>query len=151
MKKVANELLNLPLGEGETSVLESMQDVNGANLTVEQAVLIKQIQLAMKGSTDAAMFVQQVIGDGEEDEEAEISKAAAEGDTLGMLKAMRNKLAKQLDRASSRDASAITRQLIEVNDRITAMEKDQQNKKGENPLNVILLNSQQKRKRAARA
>lgn len=152
MKKDAIDLLNLPMMDGETSTLESMQDVSGANLTVSQAVMMKQIQLAMKGNTEAAMFVQSVLGEEQDQEEGTgIAEAAKNGDTLAMLKAMRDKIAKQLDVAAPREASSLTRQLLEVNDRITKIEKDEQNKKGENPLNVIMFNSAKKRQRAARA
>lgn len=152
MKKDAIDLLNLPMMDGETSTLESMQDVSGANLTVSQAVMMKQIQLAMKGNTEAAMFVQSVLGEEQDQEEGTgIAEAAKNGDTLAMLKAMRDKIAKQLDVAAPREASSLTRQLLEVNDRITKIEKDEKNKKGENPLNVIMFNSAKKRQRAARA
>lgn len=154
MREKAKELFSLPLKNGDLDVLETLDDVSGANMTVEQAVLLKQMQAAMRGDTEAALFLQSVIGEEqEESEDTAITEAAQEGDTLKMLKAMRDKLSTLLDKSTSaREVSATTRQLLEVNDRIEKIEKNMKNKEGENPLNVILLNSAKKRsKRVAGA
>lgn len=150
MREKAKELLNLPVKSGDLDDLETLRDVEGANVTVESAVLLKQIQQAMHGNPDAALFLKEVIGEEtEESEDTAISEAAQEGDTLKMLKAMRDKLSTLIDRSTNpREVSSITRQLLEVNDRIEEIERNQRNKKGENPLNVILLNSARKRKMA---
>lgn len=150
MREKAKELLNLPVKSGDLDDLETLRDVEGANVTVESAVLLKQIQQAMHGNPDAALFLKEVIGEEtEESEDTAISEAAQEGDTLKMLKAMRDKLSTLIDRSTNpREVSSITRQLLEVNDRIEEIEKNQRNKQGENPLNVILLNSARKRKMA---
>lgn len=147
MREKAKELFNLPMKGGELDVLETLDDIRGANITVEQAVLIKQMQAAMNGNTDAAMFLQNVIGEeSDECDDTAISEAAKAGDTLAMLKALRDKLSTLADRSTNvREVASITRQLIEVNDRIDEIEKNQQNKQGENPLNIILFNSAQKR------
>lgn len=154
MREKAKELFSLPLKNGDLDVLETLDDVSGANMTVEQAVLLKQMQAAMRGDTEAALFLQSVIGEEqEESEDTAITEAAQEGDTLKMLKAMRDKLSTLLDKSTSaREVSATTRQLLEVNDRIEKIEKNMKNKEGGNPLNVILLNSAKKRsKRVAGA
>lgn len=150
MREKAKELLNLPVKSGDLDDLETLRDVEGANVTVESAVLLKQIQQAMHGNPDAALFLKEVIGEEtEESEDTAISEAAQEGDTLKMLKAMRDKLSTLIDRSTNpREVSSITRQLLEVNDRIEEIERNQRNKQGENPLNVILLNSARKRKMA---
>ena len=150
MREKAKELLNLPVKSGDLDDLETLRDVEGANVTVESAVLLKQIQQAMHGNPDAALFLKEVIGEEtEESEDTAISEAAQEGDTLKMLKAMRDKLSTLIDRSTNpREVSSITRQLLEVNDRIEEIERNQRNKQGENPLNVILLNSARKRKKA---
>lgn len=150
MREKAKELLNLPVKSGDLDDLETLRDVEGANVTVESAVLLKQIQQAMHGNPDAALFLKEVIGEEtEESDDTAISEAAQEGDTLKMLKAMRDKLSTLIDRSTNpREVSSITRQLLEVNDRIEEIERNQRNKQGENPLNVILLNSARKRKMA---
>lgn len=150
MREKAKELFNLPLKEGEIDNLETLGDVNSANMTVESAVLLKQMQAAMKGNTEAALFLKEVIGEEvEECEDTAISDAAHDGDTLRMLEALRDKLTTLIDRSTSaREVASITRQLLEVNDRIEKIEKNKKNKEGENPLNIILLNSSKKRKRA---
>lgn len=150
MREKAKELLNLPVKQGELDNLETLGDVGGANVTVESAVLLKQIQQAMNGNPDAALFLKEVIGEEtEESEDTAISEAAREGDTLCMLKAMREKLSTLIDRSTNpREVSSVTRQLLEVNDRIEEIEKNKRNKQGENPLNIIMLNSAKKRKRA---
>lgn len=147
MREKAKELFEMPLRYGDLDILESLEDVNGANMTVEQAVILKQMQSAMKGNTDAAMFLQAVIGEEEEEStETDITDAAAEGDTLKMLKATRSKIAAQLDRATSpREIPALTRQLLEVNDRIEKIEKNMRNKQGDNVLNLVRSRSAQKR------
>lgn len=147
MREKAKELFGMPLRDGDLDLLQSLEDVNGANMTVEQAVLLKQMQAAMKGNTDAAMFLQAVIGEEEEEStDTVITDAAAEGDTLKMLKATRSKIAAQLDRATSpREIPALTRQLLEVNDRIEKIEKDARNKKGDNVLNLVRNRSANKR------
>lgn len=147
MREKAKELFEMPLRYGDLDILESLEDVNGANMTVEQAVILKQMQSAMKGNTDAAMFLQAVIGEEEEEStETDITDAAAEGDTLKMLKATRSKIAAQLDRATSpREIPALTRQLLEVNDRIEKIEKNMKNKQGDNVLNLVRNRSAQKR------
>lgn len=148
MREKAKELLNLPVKSGDLDDLETLRDVEGANVTVESAVLLKQIQQAMHGNPDAALFLKEVIGEEtEESDDTAISEAAQEGDTLKMLKAMRDKLSTLIDRSTNpREVSSITRQLLEVNDRIEEIERNQRNKQGENPLNVVLLNSARKRK-----
>ena len=153
MKKTARELFEMPCKSGDLDDISTLQDVTGANVTVEQAVLLKQMQAAMKGNTEAAMFLQAVIGDEEdESDDTAISDAAREGNTLKMLEAMRDKLSTLIDRSTSpREVASISRQLLEVNDRIEKINKNRQNKEGENPLNVIRFNRAEKCKRVARA
>ena len=154
MRETAKRLFGMPMQEGELDPIETMQDVSGANITVEQAVLLRQMQAAMKGDTDAAAFLQAVIGEeSEESEDTAISEAAAKGDTYAMLVAMRDKLARIVDKTTNpREATSLTRQLVEINDRIDKMKKEKSNREGENPLNVILFSRAEKQaKRAARA
>lgn len=154
MKETAKKLLDLPMKSGELDNLLTVQDANGANLTLEQAMILKQIQAAAKGNTEAAVFVQQVIGEElDESDDTYIQDAASDGDTYKMLCAMRDKLAVLADKTTSpREFTSLTRQLTEITDRIEQMKKNKQNKEGENPLNVILFSRAEKQaKRAARA
>ena len=154
MREKAKELFNLPITDGELDVLGSLTDAKGANVTVEQRILLSQMQAAMKGSTEAAMFLQNVIGEESDiSDDTAISEAAKAGDTLAMLKALRDKLSALADKSTNvREVASITRQLIDVNDRLDDIEKNQKNKQGENPLNIIMFSSAQKRARkAARA
>lgn len=155
MKETAKKLLDLPMKSGELDDLLTVQDANGANLTLEQALMLKQIQAAAKGNTEAALFVQQVIGEEiEESDDTAIQDAASDGDTYKMLCAMRDKLATLADKTTSpREFTSLTRQLTEITDRIEQIEKNKRNKEGENPLNVIMFNRAQKQaaKRVARA
>lgn len=153
MKKTARELFEMPCKSGDLDDISTLQDVTGANVTVEQAVLLKQMQAAMKGNTEAAMFLQAVIGEEDDvSDDTAISDAAREGNTLKMLEAMRDKLSTLIDRSTSpREVASISRQLLEVNDRIEKIKKNRQNREGENPLNVIRFNRAEKCKRVARA
>lgn len=153
MKKTARELFEMPCKSGDLDDISTLQDVTGANVTVEQAVLLKQMQAAMKGNTEAAMFLQAVIGEEDDvSDDTAISDAAREGNTLKMLEAMRDKLSTLIDRSTSpREVASISRQLLEVNDRIEKIKKNKQNREGENPLNVIRFNRAEKCKRVARA
>lgn len=147
MRETAKKLLDLPMKDGELDDLLTAQDASRANMTLEQAMLLKQIQSAAKGNTEAAMFVQQVIGDeADESDDTTIQEAATQGDTYKMLCAMRDKLAVLADRTNSpREFTSLTRQLTEINDRIEQIDKNKKNKEGDNPLNLILLNSAKKR------
>ena len=151
MREMAKRLFEMPLKGGDLDFVETLSDAKGANMTVEQAVLIKQMTSAMNGNTDAAAFLQAVIGEeSDQSQDTAISDAAKAGDTFAMLEAMRDKLSRLVDRTTNpREATALTRQLIEVNDRIDKMKKDRDNKEGENPLNVILLKREQKRSKRA--
>jgi hypothetical protein len=153
MKKTAKDLLNLPMKEGGLSQLSTMKDLNGANMTLEQAMLVKQMQAAVQGDTDAAAFIKTVIGEDDEDSEStEIADAATNGDTLTMLKAIRNKLAAIADKSTdARVVTSVARQLRDVNAEIEQIERENSRKKGDNPLNVVLLSSARKRAKKAAA
>lgn len=147
MKETARDLLNMTVGYGERGKLNALPDANTENLTVEEAVIVKQIQMAMKGSTEAATFLQCVASEDnvEAAEGTAISDAATRGDTLAMLKALREKLSAIIDRTNHpREIASVTRQLMEVNDRIEQMEKARERKEGENPLNIIRFNRSEK-------
>lgn len=155
MKKTANDLLSLPMKDGEKSVLNSMQDVNGSNLTAEQVIMIKQIQKAVGGETEAAVFLKDVVTsfEDETDESTAVTDALDAGDTLAMKKAMLRKLTAAFDRATNpRELTDLTRRISEVTDEIDQIEKARERKEGKSALNIIMFNREQKAaNKAARA
>lgn len=151
MKKTAREMLKMPVRNGETDEITSLQDMSGANPTVEQAMTAMQIRQSLDGDTEAFLAVLAAVGDedGEESEEGRaIMEAAASGDTLAMYKAMRNNIARCIAHTSSDRVASLYNTMLSINDRIEALEAEQRNKRGENPLNVIMFNREQKRKAA---
>ena len=151
MKKTAREMLKMPVRNGDTDEITSLQDMSGANPTVEQAMTAMQIRQSLEGDTDAFLAVLAAVGDedGEESEEGRaIMDAAAHGDTLSMYKAMRNNIARCIARTSSDRVASLYQTMLSINDRIESLEAEQRNKRGENPLNLIMFNREQKRKAA---
>lgn len=64
MKETLELFLSLPLNEGEeydTETLQSYADVKGKNITVSEAILIKQVQKALKGDNNAINFVRDLV------------------------------------------------------------------------------------------
>lgn len=53
LKDTVNMLMALPLQEGQLDKLTSLQTINGKNITVEEAMVLKQIQKALKGDVKA--------------------------------------------------------------------------------------------------
>lgn len=147
MKKTANDLLNLPMKNGDIGTLNSMQDVNGSNLTAEQVIMIKQIQKAVGGETEAAFFLKDVVTSFEEepDESTAVTDAFDSGDTLTMKKAMLRKLTAAFDKATNpRELTDLTRRISEVTYEIEQIEKARERKEGKNALNLIMFNREQK-------
>lgn len=73
MREVLDDLLQMPIRKGATQSIESLADImtpNGKvnllsgkiNVTVEQAVLLGQVVLAMQGNTKAATFLRDTAG-----------------------------------------------------------------------------------------
>lgn len=154
MKKAARDMLKMPVRHGETAEITSLQDVNGANPTVEQAMTAMQIKQSLEGNTEAYLAVLAAVGDEDGDMSAEgqaIMDAAKSGDTLAMYKAMRDNLARSIAHTSSDRVASLYQTMMNINDRIEEMEAAQRNKKGENPLNVIKFNREQKRANARAA
>lgn len=70
MKESLNILLQMPLKRGQDVDIEeikSFAQLKGKNITVEQAMLIAQIQRALKGDTNAVKFLREASGQGEEE------------------------------------------------------------------------------------
>lgn len=73
MREVLDDLLQMPIRKGATQNVESLADImtpngkvnllNGKiNVTVEQAVLLGQVMLALNGNTKAATFLRDTAG-----------------------------------------------------------------------------------------
>ena len=66
MRERLEVLLELPIKSGKRADLESIKNfpaLKGANITVEDAVMLAQIQKALKGDTAAAIFVRDTVGE----------------------------------------------------------------------------------------
>ncbi len=65
MQETLKLLLNLTMNDGEATKpedIKSLADVKGANLTVDQAILLAQIKKAIKGDTQSASFIRDTSG-----------------------------------------------------------------------------------------
>lgn len=65
MKDTLAALLSMPLKEGKAADIETIKNlasVKGKNITVQEAIMLAQIQKAMKGDTRAAEFVRDSSG-----------------------------------------------------------------------------------------
>lgn len=61
-KQVILNILSLPMKKGDISEIESLADAEGANLTVNEAIVIAQISKALKGDTKAAQYIRDTAG-----------------------------------------------------------------------------------------
>ena len=65
MKETAEMILGLTLKDGTVTDLEdiqSMAEANGKNITVQDAIILKQAQKALKGDIRAAEFISDTSG-----------------------------------------------------------------------------------------
>lgn len=65
MRETLDILLSMPLKNGKSASVEeikSLAAVKGKNISVQEAILIAQVQKAMKGDTRAAEYVRDTIG-----------------------------------------------------------------------------------------
>lgn len=62
MQQTLNMLLDLPLKKGKLQQIRNLSEVKGKNITAEQAILLAQINKALKGDTRAATFVRDTAG-----------------------------------------------------------------------------------------
>jgi hypothetical protein len=70
-RETLDALLSMPMKEGkEVSVddIKNFANIKGQNISVQEAILIAQIQKAMKGDTRAAEYVRDTIGQKPTDE-----------------------------------------------------------------------------------
>ena len=65
MKETLETLLQMPLKSGKAADLDEIKDIaalKGKNITVQEAIMLAQIQKAMKGDTKAAEYVRDTSG-----------------------------------------------------------------------------------------
>lgn len=65
MKETLETLLKMPLKAGKAADLDEIKDIaalKGENITVQEAIMLAQIQKAMKGDTKAAEYVRDTSG-----------------------------------------------------------------------------------------
>ena len=66
MRERLEVLLELPLRDGRSADLDSIKNfaaLKGKNITVQDALMLAQIQKALKGDTTAAAFVRDTVGE----------------------------------------------------------------------------------------
>ena len=66
MRERLEVLLELPLKSGKSADLDSIKNyaaLKGKNITVQDALMLAQIQKALKGDTAAAIFVRDTVGE----------------------------------------------------------------------------------------
>lgn len=71
MKETLEALLSMPLKSGKATDIETIKNlaaVKGKNITVQEAIMLAQIQKAMKGDTRAAEFVRDSSGNKPKDD-----------------------------------------------------------------------------------
>lgn len=65
MKEVLDVLLDMPLKKGKHNDVEDIRNfasLKGKNLNVQEAIMIAQVQKALKGDTNALQFIRDTIG-----------------------------------------------------------------------------------------
>ena len=65
MQELAKIILNMSIQNGDIHSIEDIQsiaDIRGKNLTVDQAILLKQVEKALKGDLQSATFIRDTSG-----------------------------------------------------------------------------------------
>ena len=65
MKDTLADLLSMPLKDGKSADVETIKNLaalKGKNITVQEAIMLAQIQKAMKGDTKAAEYIRDTSG-----------------------------------------------------------------------------------------
>jgi len=65
MRETLDIILSMPMKNGKNADVESIRSfaaLKGKNISVQEAILIAQVQKAMKGDTKAAEYVRDTIG-----------------------------------------------------------------------------------------
>lgn len=65
-RETLEALLTMPMKDGKNASVDEIKNfaaIKGANISVQEAILIAQVQKAMKGDTRAAEYVRDTIGE----------------------------------------------------------------------------------------
>lgn len=65
MKEVLDIILDMPLKKGKHNDVEDIRNfaaIKGKNLNVQEAIMIAQVQKALKGDTNAIQFIRDTMG-----------------------------------------------------------------------------------------
>lgn len=65
MQELAKHILSMSLTNGEVNSIEDIQnlaELKGKNLSVDEAIIIKQVEKALKGDLQSAIFVRDTSG-----------------------------------------------------------------------------------------
>lgn len=65
MQEIAKYILNMSIQQGEKHSIEDIQnlaEVKGKNISVDEAILLKQVEKALKGDLSSATFIRDTAG-----------------------------------------------------------------------------------------
>ena len=96
LKDTVKMLLALPLTEGKLDPLTSYDTLNGKNRTVEEQLILKQIEKASKGDLNAFNALIKIISDGETGGKQKSPDVSATADN-SFIKALESKTAEVWD------------------------------------------------------
>ena len=66
MKETAETVLSMPMGKGKVKSIEDIKsylELKGKNLTVQETIILKQVEKAIKGDLKAAEFLRDLVGE----------------------------------------------------------------------------------------
>lgn len=61
-KQIILDVLSMPMTDGNIDKIKSFADAEGANLSINQAIVIQQVKRALKGDTKAAEYLRDTAG-----------------------------------------------------------------------------------------
>ena len=61
-KQIILDVLSMPMAEGSVEEITSLAAAEGANLSINQAIIIQQVKKALKGDTKAAEYLRDTAG-----------------------------------------------------------------------------------------
>ena len=61
-KEIILDVLSMPLAEGSIEAIQTLSAAEGANLSVNQAIVIQQVKKALDGDTKAAEYLRDTAG-----------------------------------------------------------------------------------------